>query len=75
MGAPRSTHNATLLKESSLYSDITNGNVILNPVVQLGDFGEIPLVTIGDRTFPQYAWLIKTYNENTRDNNKKYFNK
>ena len=59
MGAPESTHDARLLKESSVYSDIINGNVILDRVVQLGDFGEISLVTVGDSTFPQFASLIK----------------
>ena len=75
VGAPWSTHNARLLKESPIYSDIINRNVIPDRVVQLGDFGEIPLVTIGDRAFPQFAWLINAYNENTRDNQKKYSSK
>ena len=75
MGAPRSTHETRLWKESSIYSEISNGNVIPDRVVQLGDFGETHLVTIGDSAFPQFAWLIKGYNENTRDNQKKYFKK
>ena len=72
VGAPGSTHDARLLKESSIYSDIINGNVIPDRVVQLD---RTPLVTTGDSAFPQFAWLIKAYNENTRDNQKKYFNK
>ena len=40
VGAPGSTHDARLLKESSIYSDIINGNVIPDRVVQLGDFGD-----------------------------------
>ena len=75
MGAPRSTHETRLLKESSIYSVISNGNEIPDRVVQLGDFGETHLITIGDSAFPQFAWLIKGYNENTRDNQKKYFKK
>ena len=75
MGAPGSTHDARLLKESSIYSDIINGNVIQDCVVQLRDFGETPLVKIENSAFPQFAWLIKAYNENTRDNQKKYFSK
>ena len=63
------------MKESFIYSDIINRNVIPDRVVQLGDFGKILLVTIGDSAFPQSAWLIKAYNENTRGNLKKYFNK
>ena len=75
MGGPGSTHDARLLKESSIYSDIINGIVVPDRVVQLGDFDEIILVTIGDSVFPQFAWLIKAYNKNTRDNQKKYYNK
>ena len=74
MGTSGSIHYATLLKESSIYSDIINGNLIPDRVVQLGDFGEIPLVTIGESAFLQFAWLIKAYNENTKDN-QKYFTK
>ena len=43
--------------------------------IRLCDFGEIPLVTADDNAFPQYAWLLKMYNENTRDKQQKYFNK
>ena len=73
VGAPGSTHDARLLKESSICSDITDGNVIPGRVLQLGDFGEISLVKNAESAFPQFAWLIKTYNENTRDNQKKVF--
>ena len=40
----------------------------------MADFSEIPLVTIGDSAYPQFAWLIKAYKENARDNQKNYFN-
>ena len=66
VGVPESTHDARLLKNSSIYSDIINGSEIPDRVVQLGDFGQIPLVTIGDTAFPQFAWLIKACNENTK---------
>ena len=56
MGAPESTHDARLLKESSVYSDIINENLIPDRVERLGDFGKIPVVTIGDSPFPQFAW-------------------
>ena len=75
VGAPGSTHDARLLKESSIYTAILNGDVMPDKVIRLSDFGEIPLVTIGDSAFPQYAWLLKMYNENTRDKQQKYFNK
>ena len=47
VGAPGITQDARLLKEPSIYSNIINGNVISGHVIQLGDFGKMPLVTIG----------------------------
>ena len=75
MGAFGSTADARLLKESSIYPNIINENLIRDRVLQTGDFGEVPLVTIGHNAFPQFAWLIKTCYKNTRDNQKKYFTK
>ena len=74
MGSPESTHDARLLNESSIYSNIIYGNVIWDRVAQKGDFGEIPRNTIGD-SFSLFVSLIKTYNETTRNNQKKYFKK
>ena len=45
--------------------------ILCQKVIRLSNFGEIPLVAIGDSAFPQYAWLLKMYNENTRDKQKK----
>ena len=39
VGTPGSTRDALLLEESSIYSNIINGNVIPDHVVQQGDFG------------------------------------
>ena len=75
VGAPGSTHDARLLKSASIYSDIINGLVIPDRKMALWNFGEIPLVTIGDSTFPRFSWLIKSYNEYATDKQQKYFNK
>ena len=32
-------------------------------------------VTIEDLTFPKISWLLKGYNEDTRNRNQKYFDK
>lgn len=74
-GAPGSTHDARLLRHTSLFRDITNGAGIPNKCINLGEAGEIPLVTIGDSAFPRLQWLVKGYNENTRDEKERYFNK
>ena len=57
VGAPGSTHDARLLKESSVFHKILKGDVLPDRVISLGDFGYVPLV--GDRAFPQFSWLIK----------------
>ena len=33
------------------------------------------MVTIGDSAFPRHSWLLKSYKEDTRDPQQKYFNK
>ena len=75
VGAPGTTHDARLSKESSIYTAILDGDIKPDKAIRLGDFGEIPLVTIGNRAFPQYAWLLKIYNENTRDNSNNFSTK
>ena len=75
VGAPVSNHDARLLKESSIYAAMLDADIMPNKVIRLDDFGEIPLVTIGNSAFSQCAWLLKMYNENTRDKEQKYFNK
>ena len=76
VGAPGSTHDARLLRYTSLYREIMDGGGIPNKHIRLGDFGNIPLVTIGDSAYPSFPWLLKMYNESTTtDHQHKYFNK
>ena len=41
----------------------------------MGEQGLIPLLTIGDSAFPQLAWLVKGFDENTHDKKERYYNK
>ena len=75
VGAPGGTHDVRLLKLASIYNDTINGLIILDHQIALGNFGEIPLVTIEDSAFLRFSWLIKSYMENTKDKQQKYFNK
>ena len=54
VGAPGSTHDARLLKESSVFHKILKGDILPDRVISLGDFGYVPLVTVGDGTFPVF---------------------
>ena len=75
VGASGRAHDARSLKNCSLYNKIIEGAILPQKAVNLGNFGEIPFVTIGDRAFPKHSWLIKAYDEKTADMQEKYFNK
>ena len=74
VGGPGSAHDAQMLKESSFFDNVLNDEALLDKNIALGDFGDTPLVTIGDSAFPRFSWLIKCYDGNTRDIRQKYFN-
>ena len=75
VGAPGSTHDARMLRNTEIYQQILNGDIIPNITIQLDGAGEIPLVTVGDSAFPRHPWLLKGYNEETRDPQQRYLNK
>ena len=54
VSAPGSVHDARSPRRSSLFQQISKGENISNKVISLGDdTGVIPLLTIGDGSFPQ----------------------
>ena len=61
-----------LLKSSSIFECIMNGDATPKNTFSVGDFGKVPLVTISDSAFLSYMWLPKCYNENTQDNQKRH---
>ena len=75
VGAPGSTHDSRLLKSCDLFAEIQQGHVFPNAVLRTREYGDIPFTTVGDSAFPRYTWLMKPYNEATRDPRKHYFNK
>ena len=48
VGAPRSLHDSRMLRSTSLYEETISGNIISDKGITLGDFRNMPLVTIGD---------------------------
>ena len=59
VGAPRSTHDARMLRNSAIYQKIVAGHAIPDRVIDLGEHGKIPSVTVRDTAFPKHAWLIR----------------
>ena len=74
VGAPRSTHDSRMLLGASLYEKNISESIIPNKGITLGDFGNMPLVTIGDAAFLKHAWFLKGCSEDTRDPKQRYFN-
>ena len=64
-----------MLKESTFFDEVLSRRALPDRKINLDDFGDIPLVTIGDSAFTHFSWLIKCYNENTSDPHHRYFNK
>ena len=52
VGAPGSTHDARILRNSAIYQKIITGHTIPVKVIDLGQHGKIPLVTAGDAAYP-----------------------
>ena len=73
VGVPGSNHDTRMLKESSFFDEVLSGRALPDRKINLGEFGDISLVTIRDSAFPRFSWLIKCYNENTRDPQQRYF--
>ena len=47
-----------------------------NKTGDLGDeYGKLPLVTIGDSSFPKFSWLLNNFNCNTNDERERCYNK
>ena len=75
-GVPSSTHDARLLRWAKVFKYIIAGDAIPDKAINLGDkSGEIPLTTIGDTAFPRFAWLLKMFNENTKDPKERRYSK
>ena len=70
VGAPGSAHNARLLKETSIFHRSLKRDVLPDRIINLGDFGYMPLVTVGDCAFLQFSWN----KENTRGKQHRYSN-
>ena len=67
-------HDASLPQYSKLFQESRRGSIILNKHINVRDAGEIPIVTtIGDSAFQRLRWLIKGFNQNTRDQKERFF--
>ena len=64
-----------MLRNSAIYQKIVTGHAVPDRVIDLGEHGKIPLVTVADTAFPKHPWLIKVFHEDTSDRKEKHFNK
>ena len=55
VGAPGSTHDARMLRNSAIYQKIVTGHTIPDRVIDFGKHEKIPLVTVADTAFPKHV--------------------
>ena len=68
VGTPGSIHDVRYLRNTGLFKQILNRKSLPDKTLDLGDgYGKIPLVTIGDSTFPSFSWLLRNFSCNTND--------
>ena len=66
---------AIMTQRVVFFDEVLSGRTLPDRKINLGEFGDISLVTSRDSAFPRFSWLIKCYNENTRDPQQRYSNK
>ncbi|XP_068719211.1 uncharacterized protein [Montipora capricornis] len=63
IGWPGSVHDARILSNSSVYEKGNNKTLFPDIRERIGD-QDIPIVILGDPTYPLLPWLLKAYPEN-----------
>ena len=52
------------------FRKLSKGVSFSNSVLRTNEYGDIAFTTVGDSAFPQLPWLMKPYDESTRDSKK-----
>ena len=69
-----SAHDARVLRNSNIYQEAEQGNILQAPRVDI-DGNDIGPYLVGDSAYPLTPWLIKPFPEATNDPDEKTFNK
>lgn len=69
-GFPGSNHDARVLRNSNIYQEAENGNILQAPLVNI-DENDIGPYLVGDSAYPLAPWLIKPFPEGTNDPDEK----
>ena len=59
--ASGSTHDARMLHNSAGYQKIVTVHAIPDRVIDLGEHGKIPLVTVAEAAFSEHTWVDKGF--------------
>ena len=73
-GFPGSAHDARVLRNSNIYQEAENGNILQAPLVNINE-NDIAPYLVGDSAYPLSPWLIEPFPEGTNDPDEKTFNK
>ena len=69
-GFPGSAHDARVLRNSNIYQEAENGNILQAPLVNINE-NDIAPYLVGDSAYPRAPWLIEPFPEGTNDPDKK----
>lgn len=69
-GFPGSVHDARVLRNSNIYQEAENGNILQAPLVNINE-NDIAPYLVGDSAYPRAPWLIEPFPEGTNDPDKK----
>ena len=58
-----STDDACFLRHTELFRKIITSQGLLNKTVELNDYGEIPIVAVGDSAFSKVSCVVKADHE------------
>ena len=73
-GYPGSMHDARILRNSSLYQNAEQGDILTGPIA-IVNHHEIGPYLVGDSAYPISPWLQKPFPEATRDRSEIQFNR
>lgn len=69
-GFPGSAHDARVLRNSNIYQEAEQGNILQAPRVDI-DGNDIGPCLVADSAYPLTPWLIKPFPEGTNDPDEK----
>ena len=72
-GYPGNSHDSIIMQSTTLWQDITQGEILPGIAKNVGGV-DVPPLIVGDSAFPFQTWLMKPYTNAVLTEKQKYFN-